>query len=262
MTEEEIKQEASEQMMTSLMFHNLPPSFTQEAMAWGSFQQRNMRIKVLTRWVNYRLRKNCALQIEDLTPFSNGVPLARLVESLTGEVIQEINQDPRSFPAKVKNIYACLKFLKDSKNVELPPVRADEIVKGTVNNILELLAALVFHFEIGMCHFDGTHGKQAIYVWCTRQLKEKGNQVLRDFTTSFQSGSIFCTILQNNNASFEVEKFTKNDKLDKLENLEFAFKQAEHKWEIPRFVDPEDFIDEPDELSMLLYLCQWVANIY
>ena len=55
--------------------------------------------------------------------------------------------------------------------------------------------------------------------------------------------------------------FTLHSQIRKIQNLETAFKIAEAEWCVPRLLDPEDFLDTVDPVSVMIYMYQWFSLV-
>lgn len=42
-----------------------------------------------------------------------------------------------------------------------------------------------------------------------------------------------------------------------MDNLRLAFKTAKELYKVPQILDPKDFTEEPDEISIIMYLSMW-----
>jgi hypothetical protein len=106
---------------------------------------------------------------------------------------------------------------------------------------------------------------QAIIQWIWECTAPYQNACVSDFSASFQDGVVLCDIVHFNNPSAIIHPsglskvqtaFFHSDfrQFQHEQNLEMAFKALELNWNIPRLLDASDFMVDPDEVSILMYL--------
>ena len=100
-------------------------------------------------------------------------------------------------------------------------------------------------------------GKAGLLLWCQRSTKGYAGVDITNFTSSWNDGLAFCAII--NRFRPDLLEFEGLSKENALENLELAFKVAEEKLNISRFLDPEDVanVPRPDEKSIIAYVSQF-----
>ena len=107
--------------------------------------------------------------------------------------------------------------------------------------------------------YNDCKGIGGLIQWINHVTKGYNDIEVNDFSKSWSDGRTFCAILHKYKPhlfSFDLILPYK-----KIENIEFAFDKAESVWNIERLLDSSDFIQPPDEISVLIYLCSWYKNL-
>ncbi|MGH0177112.1 UNVERIFIED_CONTAM: hypothetical protein FKN15_007354, partial [Acipenser sinensis] len=100
--------------------------------------------------------------------------------------------------------------------------------------------------------------KKALLLWAREQCQKAGANIsIKDFKSSWRSGLAFLAIL--NSLRPDLVDLQKTKSRTNRENLEEAFRTAEHELKIPRLLEPEDVdINDPDDKSIMTYVAQFL----
>jgi uncharacterized protein YqgV (UPF0045/DUF77 family) len=85
--------------------------------------------------------------VENLqTDLSNGVILTHLIEIISGQVLSDVNLNPRTHLEYKDNIEKILRFMQQN-SVKMHQTSYKEIVEGNLKSIMRLILALAAHFK-------------------------------------------------------------------------------------------------------------------
>lgn len=156
---------------------------------------------------------------------------------------------------RMANIKVAFDFLKNEK-ISLVNVRPEDIEVGNLNSLLSLIWIIILRYHICKSEEISTKAqnekKKEIINWVQKQLSPYKVQVVKDLTTSFQSGvalsALFCSM------SNTIVDFEQLDVSDPIQLNKDAIALSEIKYQIPPLISGEDVTNSPDDLSMWLYL--------
>lgn len=215
--------------------------------AWEK-QQR----KTFTAWCNSHLRK-AGTQIDNIEEdFRNGLKLMLLLEVISGETLPKPDRGKMRFH-KIANVNKALDFIA-SKGVKLVSIGAEEIVDGNVKMTLGMIWTIILRFAIQDISVEEMTAKEGLLLWCQRKTAPYKNVNVQNFHLSFKDGLAFCALIHRHRP--DLIDYSKLSKDNPLENLNTAFDVAEKYLDIPRMLDPEDFINtpKPDERAVMTYV--------
>ncbi|GAB6024874.1 hypothetical protein CHUAL_009988 [Chamberlinius hualienensis] len=215
--------------------------------AWEK-QQR----KTFTAWCNSHLRK-ANTQIDNIEEdFRNGLKLMLLLEVISGETLGKPDRGKMRFH-KIANVNKALDFIA-SKGVKLVSIGAEEIVDGNVKMTLGMIWTIILRFAIQDISVEEMTAKEGLLLWCQRKTAPYKNVNVQNFHLSFKDGLAFCALIHRHRP--DLIDYSKLSKDNPLENLNTAFDVAEKYLDIPRMLDPEDFINtaKPDERAVMTYV--------
>lgn len=215
--------------------------------AWEK-QQR----KTFTAWCNSHLRK-AGTQIDNIEEdFRNGLKLMLLLEVISGETLPKPDRGKMRFH-KIANVNKALDFIA-SKGVKLVSIGAEEIVDGNVKMTLGMIWTIILRFAIQDISVEEMTAKEGLLLWCQRKTAPYKNVNVQNFHLSFKDGLAFCALIHRHRP--DLIDYAKLSKDNPLENLNTAFDVAEKYLDIPRMLDPEDFINtaKPDERAVMTYV--------
>jgi hypothetical protein len=226
------------------------------ARVWRDFHQLNMQTMTCVGWINFHLGHLQRQKVKDLKDeFTDGVNLIYLAEALINEDMPRFIPHPKTNVDKVQNINLAIKLLKDRLNVDLTCVNTSQIVNGNVKTIMDLIWQIAYQLYIKPINFCGLNDRFALLAWCQDQTHGYEGVNVTNFTTSFQDGLALCAILHSfNSNSLAYHTLVPYKKMD---NLRLAFKTAKELYKVPQILDPKDFTEEPDEISIIMYLSMW-----
>jgi len=158
--------------------------------------------------------------------------------------------NPETPEDSYRNFHFALVHL-DQINKTMPLIKIEEIIKGDLPAILDLLWALVFRAEIEPITINGETGIAALQIW-TSQMIANYSLEFYDFKKSFESGYIFACILYQ--ASPQLVDLNALTTLSNLERLHTVFALANQYWSIPFLIDPDDGAEDPDDVCVMVYL--------
>jgi len=222
------------------------PILTNSRPEWNSFHQRSTQIKVFTRWMNHLLQKR-SVQIADLsTDLCDGVALIHLTETLYSTTLETFHHQPSGNVQRMQNINGAMKFLRD-KDIKLPIIPVESIIIGNIKSVMDLLWAVIFAIEIEKISFEGVVGTEALSRW----IKDRTGSEITNFTSDFQDGIILCKLM------YSYQLFGTNElltKYKKRENISMAVEELSLRWNVPKLFDVDDILEEPDSISVIIYL--------
>jgi uncharacterized protein YukE len=218
-----------------------------------------VQAKTFSKWINAQLKGAGA--IKDITlDLQDGQNLAKLLTSLSGEVIAKMNTKPTMRIQKVENVGKCIRFITEH-DVKLVGIGAEEIVDGNCKMTLGLIWTLILRFVISGLSEDGLSAKQGLLLWCQKKCEPYKNVKIDNFTTSWQDGLGLCALIHRHRPDLiNYESLTKDNA---LHNLNLAFDVAEQHLAVPKILDAADIIDtaKPDERSIMTYIAQ-LYNVF
>lgn len=152
---------------------------------------------------------------------------------------------------KIENAAGCLKFLQ-SKGVKLVAVGAEDLVDGNRKLLLGLLWSVFLRFQItGIIEpeLSKDSPKLALLLWCNKQIEFAGLKV-ENFGAHWKDGLALNALL--NRDGFEDAKQTTTTQTSRFELALQAAKQRN----LPCVLDAADFVNDVDEISMMIFLTQ------
>ncbi|MGH0145623.1 UNVERIFIED_CONTAM: hypothetical protein FKN15_051455 [Acipenser sinensis] len=226
------------------------------------------------------------------TDVRDGNRLLDLLEVISGQPMSR--ERGRSIFQCRANIETALTFLR-RKSIKLVNINIPDIIEGKPSIVLGLIWTIILHFHIeelanslafssrqssmeSLASIDscstidssssrrsGTlhtkfklSAKKALLLWAREQCQKAGANIsIKDFKSSWRSGLAFLAIL--NSLRPDLVDLQKTKSRTNRENLEEAFRTAEHELKIPRLLEPEDVdINDPDDKSIMTYVAQFL----
>jgi len=212
--------------------------------------------KTFTAWVNSHLRK-VGTSIEEIsTDFSDGLKLGQLLQVISGDKVEKLNQKPSMRIHKIQNTGTCLKFIQE-KGVKLVGVAPEELVDGNLKMVLGMVWTIILRFQIQDISIEELSAKEGLLLWCQRKTEGYNHVKVSNFHTSFQDGLAFCALIHRHRP--DLLDFSKLDPADKAGNLQLAFDIAAKELDIPQMLDVSDMLDvpKPDERSVMTYIAAY-----
>eukprot|EP01094_Clydonella_sp_ATCC50884_P006418 TRINITY_DN1558_c0_g1_i1.p1 TRINITY_DN1558_c0_g1~~TRINITY_DN1558_c0_g1_i1.p1 ORF type:complete len:767 (-),score=207.32 TRINITY_DN1558_c0_g1_i1:208-2508(-) len=209
---------------------------------WVEVQQ-----KTFTRWCNIYLSERL-MELKDITSdFGDGILFINLLEELSGKKVGKYNKKPKIRAQKLENQLLAFKFLKSFDNIKLVSVGPEDIADGNQKLILGLIWTLILRFQINS---GGGSAKSDLLEWVRSKIPEYD---INNFTNDWQSGRAISALAEAVEPSGFLnlpEQFSD----DAVQNAELGFNKAETEMEIPRLLDAEDMVHNPDEHSNMTYI--------
>jgi len=221
----------------------------------SGIHQRNMQISTLTNWVNHHLKASNLVVRDLFSDLTNGVKLLRLVEALTKANITNFVENPDGNVQKMQNVNTAIKFLQEKLGVQLSSISTPSVVAGNVKAIMDLIWQIIYVVEIKPSNYGGLEDRFALLSWCQDITNTYDGVSVNDFTKSFSDGLAFCALIHSHAPQLiDIEEL---ESYKKMENLRKAFKVANQELGIPELLLFQDFKEEPDETSIIVYLVQF-----
>lgn len=211
--------------------------------------------KTFTNWFNAQLKRGGHLtMVNDLTTdLDNGILLYHLLECISGTKLPKITMKPRMRLQNIENLNVCLNFIAHC-GVKLIGISSEEICDHNQKLILGMVWTLILRFEIQDISIEDLTAKEGLLYWCQKKTQGYRDVHVKDFTRSWHDGLAFCALIHKHRPDLiDYDSLRKENALD---NLELAFKVAEEKLGIPRFMDPAD-VAVADDRSIMTYLMQY-----
>jgi Ca2+-binding EF-hand superfamily protein len=217
----------------------------------------DVQIRAFTKWANAHLKVRGGEIESVIGGFSDGVQLAKLIESLSGDNIK-VNAKPRMRIHQVENVNASLKYIV-SAGVKLEGIGAEDIVDSNPTLTLGLVWTLILRFVIAGLSEEGMSAKQGLLLWCQKKTEPYSNVDIQNFTFSWQDGLGFCALIHRHRP--DLIDMDGRDSSDPHKNLNDAFDIAERELGITKLLEAEDLADvaKPDEKAVMAYVAQYYA---
>eukprot|EP01129_Flabellula_baltica_P000557 TRINITY_DN10546_c0_g1_i1.p1 TRINITY_DN10546_c0_g1~~TRINITY_DN10546_c0_g1_i1.p1 ORF type:complete len:620 (+),score=186.41 TRINITY_DN10546_c0_g1_i1:34-1893(+) len=215
----------------------------------------DVQIRAFTKWANSHLKTKGSSIDSVVGGFCDGINLAKLLESLSGDTIRQ-NMKPKMRIMKVENVNASLKFIS-AAGVKLEGIGAEDIVDANPTLTLGLVWTLILRFVIAGLSEEGMSAKQGLLLWCQKKTEPYSNVDIQNFTFSWQDGLGFCALINRHRP--DLLSMEGRDASDPHKNLNDAFDIAENELGITKLLDAEDIADvaKPDEKAVMAYVAQY-----
>jgi len=195
-------------------------------------------------WINYQLNSVGVGPVDDIaTAFSDGILLAKLIEGVTGCAPLKVKKNPTRDAYKLDNINTCLETLHQ-KGIDVRSYSPQDILEGNEKLVFGLVYKL-------MNQLDPVNPPE-IYAWVESQTQSELPGVRTDGTECYQDGIVFAALV--NSIGVECICIRDLDKRNKMQNLRVAFDEIQHVWGVGKMLQPENFVRNPDEERLLMYL--------
>eukprot|EP01128_Nolandella_sp_AFSM9_P002054 TRINITY_DN12448_c0_g1_i1.p1 TRINITY_DN12448_c0_g1~~TRINITY_DN12448_c0_g1_i1.p1 ORF type:complete len:752 (+),score=247.06 TRINITY_DN12448_c0_g1_i1:37-2256(+) len=201
--------------------------------------------KTFTRWTNTYLVERM-MKCEDLqTDLGDGILLANLLEIISSKTIKH-NKKPKMVIQKLENLNFCLDFLK-REGIKLVNIDSTVINEGNLKLILGLIWTIILRYQIQVS--EGNSAKQELLEWVRTKIPEYN---INNFKGDWTSGKAICALAE---AVLPGQMSLPNDFTNNpVADARMAMNKAEENMNIPQILDPEDMVQEPDELSNMTYI--------
>jgi len=217
--------------------------------------------KAFTGWINAHLAHSNK-KIRGLAGLSDGVKLIDLLEILEKRKLKQFrptNRAPRHDFDKLETLGLALRHLAGKSKASTKTNLAQELILAADERTLLALAwRLILSYGIAaditieeQRKYHGTP-EDILKQWCNDKLPQ-GVKV-KNFQKSFQRGEIFAMLF--NQALKEEEQIQEEDmaELSQAELLDAVFDIAEKSLAIPRLIDVQDLLENPDKQVIMTYV--------
>jgi len=207
---------------------------------WIKVQQ-----KTFTRWCNTFLTQR-NLEVKDLrTDLKDGLLLINLLEVISDQTIKH-NKKPRMNVQMLENLTFALAFLSQ-QGIQLVSIDSAVIFDGNLKLILGLIWTIILRYQLQI--EQSRSAKQDLLDWIRSKIPEYN---INNFTRDWQSGKALCALAEAvlpGQMNLPAD-FTNNP----LRDAQLGMFKAKENMNIPMILDPEDMVQNPEELSMMTYL--------
>ena len=216
--------------------------------------------KAFVGWSNSHLRdRNLSINTFE-TDLSNGVLLWNLLEIISNKPLPKLESaNPKTKFQMLGNLGNNLhlsnlktgtvfKFLEQEK-LKLVNIGPEDLVGFNNKLALGFLWTLILRYQIqkGASSSTAQKAKQDLMDWVNSVLSLQ-NISIADFKTSFSNGRAFCGLVNNLRAGAITPTG------DAVADMTLCFDIAEKEFSIPKLLEPEYVVTDPDELSILCYV--------
>jgi len=213
---------------------------------WIKIQQRTF-----TRWANTFLIDRMMKINEIDKDLSDGIILINLVEIISAKSLGKYNKNPRkNIRAQLlENCAIPLKFLQ-KEGLKLVGIGPEDIVDGELKLILGLIWTIILRYQIQRGEEDGGGAKSELLKWVRSKIPEYD---IKNFTSDWQNGKAITALAKACEPTLSVT-LPKDFKNDAIQDALMGMNLAEKDMSIPKVLDPEDMVHNPDELSNMTYI--------
>jgi len=211
-----------------------------------------MQLMAFLTWINHQL-SGSGNTIADLSQIGDGATIPYLAEIICGVFPSGVVVPPPTARDKMQNISIALEAIQKHLNAKFTPVSVPLLLNNNQKAIMDVVWDIIYHYHIKTVLYLGYPDRFGIFKWVQDSVKEFSNVNIVDFTTSFKDALAFCALVSHY-APQEL-KFRELQEYKILDNFRLAFKLADDLWDVPKILDPKDMSADPDEISVIIYLC-------
>lgn len=211
--------------------------------------------KTFTRWANQFLAERM-LKIEDLVEdLKDGVKLCELLEIISSKSVGKFNRQPRLRFHFLENNRRAIEFILH-EGLTLVGIGPEDITDGNIKLDLGLIWTLILRYHINV--IGGGSPKWELLQWVKKQIEpynlEKKGDNLKNFTTDWSDGTVLYALADSLKPGVLTPYDMSGLKHKPLVDLEKAMDVSEQEYDIPKLLDAEDIVNNPDELSIMTYV--------
>jgi len=211
---------------------------------WIKIQQRTF-----TRWANTFLIDRM-MKIDDLAKdLSDGIKLINLVEIISAKNLGKYNPKPKIKAQLLENCAIPLRFLQ-KEGLKLVGIGPEDLVEGELKLILGLIWTIILRYQIQRGEEDGSSAKSELLKWVRSKIPEYD---IKNFTKDWQNGKAITALAKACEPSLSLT-LPRDFKNDSVQDAGLGMNMAEKDMNIPKVLDPEDMVFNPDELSNMTYI--------
>eukprot|EP00808_Paulinella_micropora_P021682 g4360.t1 len=228
-------------------------------------EQDKVQLKAFVRWCNVQLSQlPDAMSLEELAGLGDGMTIVRLVEVLTGKPLRTYTNNPRLEVQKTENIESSLKHIQRF-GVKLVNIGARDILTGNVTSLLGFVWTLILKYQIAASSSivdDEESDSNGKSVSGKDKLLEKINARLEPYqlkVTSFKTGWSDGRVISALADAIQPGSIDMAQLEDPVTDTCRAMDLAD-TFGVPRIMDPEDLVHQPDELSIMTYASYFLMD--
>jgi len=208
--------------------------------AWVLTQKRTF-----TRWCNSFLVDRM-IRIDDFCDdFTDGVKLCNLIEVISKKKLA-FNKAPKMRAQELENVSSALKALQ-AQGIKVVGIGPEDVVDPKIKLILGLIWTIILRYQIQSGDDKGSP-KAELLAWIQSKIPEYN---IKNFVKDWADGKAICALIDAINPG---HMSLPGDFSTPIRNTSMAFNIATNKMGIPRLLEPEDMVNESDELSNMTYL--------
>jgi len=208
--------------------------------AWVLTQKRTF-----TRWCNSFLVERMVRIGDFCDDFTDGTKLCELIECISKKKVR-YNKAPKMKAQELENVSAALKFLQ-TEGIKVVGIGPEDVVDPKIKLILGLIWTIILRYQIQSGDDSGSP-KAQLLAWIQSKIPEYN---IKNFVKDWSDGKALCALIEKiNPGNFNLP----GDFATPIRNLIMAFNVATKEMRIPALLEPEDMLNESDELSNMTYL--------
>jgi len=208
--------------------------------AWVLTQKRTF-----TRWCNSFLVDRM-IRINDFCDdFTDGVKLCNLVEVISKKKLN-FNKAPKMRAQELENVSAALKFL-GAQGIKIVGIGPEDVVDPKIKLILGLIWTIILRYQIQTGDDSGSP-KAQLLAWIQSKIPTYN---IKNFVKDWADGKALLALIDAINPG---KVSLPGDFSTPIRNCVLGFKIATNDMRIPQLLEPEDMVNEADELSNMTYL--------
>jgi len=217
-----------------------------------SLAHRNMQLVTFLMWINNNLAST-GNTINDLSQLSDGNSLPHLAEVICGEIPPNVVLPAATARDKMQNISATIQLFQQKLNASFSSVSVPLILSNNQKAIMDLIWEIIYNYSVKTIFYKGYSDRFALFKWVQENVQDFLSVTVVDFTTSFKDALVICALVSH--FAPHLLKFQELQEYKVLDNFRLAFKIADEQFDVPKLLDPKDMANDPDEISVIVYLC-------
>jgi filamin len=211
--------------------------------------------KTFTRWANQFLSERMLKMNDMQEDLKDGVMLCELLEVISSKRVGPFNKKPKSRYQFLENNGRAIGFIKN-EGLKLVGIGPEDLVDGKLKLDLGLMWTIILRYHINVIGKGSP--KWELLQWVRQQVEpysinKKGDQ-LKNFTTDWQDGTVLFALTDSLQPGIltpeNMSKLTKRP----LQDTQKAMDTAEEAYGIPKLLDADDLVNNPEELSVMTYI--------
>jgi filamin len=223
---------------------------TSENKTWVDVQK-----KTFTRWANQFLAERMLKMNDMQEDLKDGVMICELLEVISSKKVGSFTKKPKTRYQFLENNGRAINFIKN-EGLKLVGIGPEDLVDGKLKLDLGLMWTIILRYHINVIGQGSP--KWELLQWVRQQiepysLNKKGDN-LKNFTTDWQDGTVLFALTDSLQPGIltpeNMSKLTKRP----LQDTQKAMDTAEDAYGIPKLLDADDLVNNPEELSVMTYI--------